>query len=62
MASVFDLVATLTLDSSAFEKGLGAAKSSASSIGGAIGSGLGKVATVGAAAITAALPTLQWRG
>lgn len=48
------LMATLGLDSSAYEKGLGDAKNSAASIGGAIGKGFGTIAKVGVAAIGAA--------
>lgn len=51
---VFELFAKLGLDSSEYEKGLGDAKSKASSIGGAIGNGLKTAAKVGAAAIGAA--------
>lgn len=51
---VFELFAKLGLDSSEYEKGLGDAKSKASSIGGAIGKGLKTVAKVGAAALGAA--------
>lgn len=54
MASVFDLVATLALDSSQYENGLKSAQSSASTIGGAIGKGFGTIAKVGVAAIGAA--------
>lgn len=50
----FELFAKLGLDSSEYERGLGDAKSKASSIGGAISGGLKTVATVGAAAIGAA--------
>ena len=51
---VFELFAKLGLDSSEYEKGLGDAKSKASSFGGAIGNGLKAAAKVGAAAIGAA--------
>lgn len=48
---IFDLVATLSLDSSQYEQGLQGAESTASSIGGNIMSGLGKVgAGIGVAA------------
>ena len=52
--NVFDLVATLRLDSSSYESGLHGAQSSASSAGSKIGSALGAVAKVGAAALAAA--------
>lgn len=55
---VLDLFAKLSLDSSDYDKGLGEAKSNASSMGGsiasALGGGLKKVATVGVAAVGAA--------
>ena len=47
---VFNLKATLGLDSSEYEQGLNNAKSKASSIGGSIGKGL---ATIGKAAVAA---------
>lgn len=52
--NVFDLVATLRLDSSSYESGLHGAQSSASSAGGKIGSALGTIGKVGAAALAAA--------
>lgn len=51
---VFELFAKLGLDSSEYEKGLGDAKSKASSIGGAIGNGLKTAAKIGGAAIATA--------
>ena len=51
---VFELFAKLGLDSSEYEKGLGDAKSKASSIGGAIGNGLMTAAKIGGAAIATA--------
>ena len=52
--TAFELVATLGLDSTAFESGLDGAAKKASGIGGTIGKGLGAVASAGAAALTAA--------
>lgn len=51
---VFDLVATLTLDSSEYEQGLGNARDSAEKGGKGIGSALGGAAKAGAAALAAA--------
>ena len=51
---VFSLVAKLSLDSSEYDSGLDNAKSTASSVAGAIGNGLAGVAKVGAAAVGAA--------
>ena len=51
--NVFDLAARLTLDSSAFEKGLNGAKTAASNIGGALKTGFGVAATAVTAATTA---------
>ena len=48
------LVAKLTLDSSEYEQGLGNAEQKANGFGGTIAKGLGGVAKVGAAALTAA--------
>lgn len=52
--NVFDLVASITLDSSQFERGLGQAQSTANSLGGAIAGGLGKAAQLAGGAIAAA--------
>lgn len=52
--NVFDLVATITLDSSGYDKGLDKAKSALGSVGGALKTGFTTVAKVGAAALTAA--------
>lgn len=51
---VFELLAKLGLDSSEFEKGLGAAKGKATSVGGTIAGGLKTAAKIGGAAIGAA--------
>ena len=51
---LFNLVATLSLDSSAYEAGLNSAKNLASSVGGAVGNGLKTIAKVGVAAVGAA--------
>ena len=55
--NVFELFATLTLDTSGYEEGLGGAQEKASSFGGKIGQTLGtagKVAAAGIAAVTTA--------
>lgn len=52
--NVFDLVASITLDSSQYERGLGQAQSTANSLGSAISSGLGKAAQLAGGAIAAA--------
>lgn len=50
---VFDLAAVLSLDTSKYENGLTKAKTSASTFGGALSSGLGTAAKLGAAAVVA---------
>lgn len=52
--NVFDLVASITLDSSQYERGLGQAQNTANSLGGAIAGGLGKAAQLAGGAIAAA--------
>lgn len=52
--NVFDLVASITLDSSQYEQGLGKAQNTASSIGSAISGGLGTAAKLAGGAIAAA--------
>lgn len=54
MTSVFEIFAKLGLDSSDFDKGLDNAKSTLSSMGSAVGSGLGTVAKIGTAAVASA--------
>ena len=51
--NVFDLFATLSLDTSEYEKGLNTAEQDASSFGSKLGSSLGTAAKVGSAAIMA---------
>lgn len=52
--NVFDLVATISLDSSSYDSSLNKAKSAGESITGSIGGAFGKVAKVGAAALAGA--------
>ena len=54
MTSVFEIFAKLGLDSSDFDKGLNDAKSTLSSMGSAVGSGLRTVAKIGTAAVASA--------
>lgn len=54
MTSVFEIFAKLGLDSSDFDKGLNDAKSTLSSMGSAVGSGLGTIAKIGTAAVASA--------
>ncbi len=54
MITAFELFAKLGLDSSDFDKGLNDAKGTLSSMGSAVGSGLGTIAKIGTAAVATA--------